>query len=305
MINHSKMQDDAVRHRPAQSSDSPGTETPKECTVSAADGYRLAASVFHAAASDTVLLVNSATAVPRQYYQSFADYVRCYGWTVVTYDYRGIGGSKPASLRGFEAQMRDWALLDMTALVDWTSARFNPRRLFALGHSFGGQSLGMLENAGLVSAMVGVSAQSGYWRVQGGAEPLKVWFAVTVLFPILTRMYGYFPWARFARGEDLPKGVALEWARWCRDPDYLLGDASLPLQRYKAFTAPVLAYSIEDDDWGTQRAVDDMMRAYTNVSRRHIVPEDYGFDHLGHMGFFRPGREVLWRELIDWFEHAD
>ena len=37
---------------------------------------------------------------------------------VVTYDYRGIGGSAPSRLRGFEARMRDWAFLDMTAVVD-------------------------------------------------------------------------------------------------------------------------------------------------------------------------------------------
>jgi predicted alpha/beta hydrolase len=115
-------------------------------------------------------------------------------------------------------------------------------------------------------------------------------------------LFGYFPWSRFAAGEDLPAGVALEWARWCRNRDYLLGDETLPLQRYEAFDAPVLAYSIEDDDWGTPRAVDDMMRAYANVARRHLVPPDYGLDKLGHMGFFRKGSEAIWDEVIAWLE---
>jgi predicted alpha/beta hydrolase len=240
--------------------------------------------------------------VPRQFYKYFAAYLRDHGWTTLTYDYRGIGGSVPASLRGFDARMRDWALIDMPALIDWICAELRPRRLFSIGHSFGGQGIGLIEDPHRITAMVGVSAQSGYWGVQGGAERYRARFAVTVLIPALTRLFGYFPWSRFAAGEDLPAGVALEWARWCRDRDYLLGDETLPLERYTAFDAPILAYSIDDDDWGTSRAVDDMMRAYSNVTRRHLVPADYGLDKLGHMGFFRQGSEAVWDETIAWLD---
>ncbi len=146
------------------------------------------------------------------------------------------------------------------------------------------------------------SAQSGYWGVQGGREPSRVRFIVTVAIPALAYAVGYFPWSWFASGADLPKGVALEWARWCRSPNYLLDDETLPLGNYKSFTAPLLALSIDDDDWGTRQAVDDMMRAYTNVTRRHIVPADHGLQQLRHLGFFREGAEPLWRELIAWFD---
>jgi predicted alpha/beta hydrolase len=267
-----------------------------------ARGFALAASVFEQPGSDTAVLVNAATGVPRQFYKYFATYLRDHGWTTITWDYRGIGESAPPSLRGFDARMRDWALIDMSSVIDWLSSEFGPRRLFSVGHSFGGQGIGMIETPQRITAMVGVSAQSGYWGVQGGAEKYRACFAVTFLIPVLTRLFGYFPWSTFAAGEDLPRGVALEWARWCRNRDYLLGDETLPLERYQAFDAPVLAFSIEDDDWGTPRAVDDMMRAYANVARRHLVPADYGLDKLGHMGFFRKGSEAIWDEVIAWLE---
>jgi predicted alpha/beta hydrolase len=267
-----------------------------------AQGHALAASVFEAPGSDTVVLVNAATGVPRQFYKYFAAYFRDNGWTTVTYDYRGIGELAPPSLRGFTVRMRDWALIDIPEVIDWVSSEFRPRRLFAVGHSFGGQGIGLIERPQRITAMVGVSAQSGYWGVQGGAEKYRARFAVTVLIPVLTRLFGYFPWSRFAAGEDLPAGVALEWARWCRDRNYLLGDETLPLGRYDAFAAPILAYSIEDDDWGTAPAVDDMMRAYRDVTRRHLVPADYGLDKIGHMGFFRSGSEAIWDEVIAWLE---
>jgi predicted alpha/beta hydrolase len=267
-----------------------------------ARGHALAASVFEQPGSDTAVLVNAATGVPRQFYKYFATYLRDHGWTTITWDYRGIGESAPPSLRGFDARMRDWALIDMPSVIDWLSSEFGPRRLFSVGHSFGGQGIGLIETPQRITAMVGVSAQSGYWGVQGGAEKYRARFAVTFLIPVLTRLFGYFPWSTFAAGEDLPRGVALEWARWCRNRDYLLGDETLPLERYQAFDAPVLAFSIEDDDWGTPRAVDDMMRAYANVARRHLVPADYGLDKLGHMGFFRKGSEAIWDEVIAWLE---
>ena len=276
----------------------------RDLVVTAADGYALAATLYEVPGADTVVLVNSATAVPRRFYQRFAHYLQRHGWAVLTYDYRGIGGSKPRSLRGFGATMRDWTFLDMTAAVDWIGRELTPRRIYAVGHSFGGQTFGMVENAANVDAMVGVSAQSGHWGVQGGREPGRVRLVVSVFIPVLARLFGYFPWSRFARGEDLPKGVALEWAGWCRKRNYLLDDKTLPLERYRSFEAPVLAYSIDDDDWGTRRAVDEMMRAYSDVTRRHVNPADYGLARLGHTGFFREGAEPLWREMIEWLEEV-
>lgn len=47
-----------------------------------------------------------------------------------------------------------------------------------------------------------------------------------------------------------------------------------------------------------------MMRAYRNVTRRHLVPADFGLSSVGHMGFFRRGSEAVWDEAIAWLEDA-
>lgn len=275
----------------------------QEIKILADDGYRLGGTLYPANDHQTVVILNGATAVPHRFYRRFARCLQEQGWTVVTFDYRGIGASAPASLVRFEAQCRDWGLLDMQAALDWVEAELQPERIFLVGHSAGGQQAGMLLRPERVAAMATVSAQSGYWGVQGGWEKLNVFFLVYFLMPILTLLFGYFPWKRFG-GEDLPKGVALEWARWCRSRNYLLGDKSLPLERYQNFKAPILAYSIDDDNWGTARSVDEMMSAYPNVERRHLVPSNYQLVKLGHMGYFRKGSEPLWNGLINWFENA-
>ena len=271
--------------------------------IPARDGYPLGVEIVPAADTSRVVVINAAIGVSKRFYRPFAEALAAAGMTTILWDYRGIGASKPASLRGFEATAVDWVLNDMAAVIDWCRQEFEPR-LFLIGHSFGGQVAGLLDNSRWVSGMVTLSAQSGYWRLQGGEQKLAVLFHAYVSFPILTRLWGYAPWSRLGLGEDLPKAAALQWAGWLRKPEYLLGDDSLPLERYASFTAPVLAYSFTDDKWGTARSVDAMMKAYPNVERRDVAPTDFGLASIGHVGFFRPRSTLLWNEVIEWL-HAN
>jgi predicted alpha/beta hydrolase len=274
-----------------------------ELTIPARDGYRLAATMFRPVkARGRLVVINSATAVPRRFYRSFAQRLANAGYTVLTYDYRGIGGSRPKHLRGFPATACDWALLDMAGVVDWVALELAPDRLFFVGHSLGGQVAGLLDNGSRIDGMVTCSAQSGHWRLQGGEQKVVVWLHVHVTLPLLSMVCGYMPFSWLGGGEDLPRAAALQWARWCRDPDYLLGDQTLPLERYASFRAPVLAYSFGDDKWGTARSVDAMMRAYPLVERRHVEPASVGLVSIGHLGYFRPEAALLWDEAVAWLD---
>lgn len=264
--------------------------------IPARDGFELAASQF--GDGDDIILISSATAVPRQFYRNFATDLADAGFCVFTYDYRGIGGSRPKSLKGFGATVTDWALNDMAGMMDWVRAR-NPKRIQMVGHSMGGQVAGLLDNADAVHGMVTFSSQSGYWRLQGAEQKAVVAFHVHVTLPLLSSVYGYVPWSKFG-AEDLPGGVAKQWSRWCRDPKYLMSDSTLPLHRFASFSAPVLAFSIDDDKWGTRTAVDAMMKNYPNLERRHLVPREHDLKSLGHMGYFRKSARPLWDEVARW-----
>lgn len=270
--------------------------------IPARDGFTLRGSEYGCNAAEQIVIVSSATAVPRRFYRHFAGALVDAGFGVLTYDYRGIGESRPRSLRGFGARMRDWGLLDMAGVIDWAKDRYPQASLSMVGHSVGGQVAGLLDNADALAGMVTFSSQSGHWRLQGGEQKLAVALHMHLSFPLLAKTFGYIPWSRFGGAEDLPRGVALEWARWCRDRRYLLGDPTLPLERYAAFEAPVLAYSFDDDKWGTEQAVDAMMQAYPNLERRHVTPASAGLPALGHFGFFRPDASALWPEVITWLQ---
>ncbi|MEM1414462.1 MAG: alpha/beta fold hydrolase [Myxococcota bacterium] len=282
----------------SQPKDTEGGVTPEEIVIPARDGYPLAASLFRPAEpTGRVVVVSSATAVRRRFYRRFACALAEAGYATLTYDYRGIGDSAPPSLRGFDARVRDWVEKDMSAVVDHARDALRPDKLFLVGHSVGGQLAGLLESTEDLDGMITLSSQSGHWRMQGGEQKAMVFLHTHLTLPLLTRLYGYMPWSSWASGEDLPKGAALEWARWCRMRNYLLDDATLPLERYALFRAPVLAYSIGDDKWGTPRSVDAMMGAYPVLERRHVEPEG---KPLGHFGWFRDER--LWGDAIAWLD---
>ncbi len=68
----------------------------------AEDGFLLAATIYMPRGPKLqAVLINSAAAVPRKIYKGLASYIAARGCVVMTYDYRGIGGSRPKSLAGF------------------------------------------------------------------------------------------------------------------------------------------------------------------------------------------------------------
>ena len=62
--------------------------------LTARDGYRLGATLFQpAAANGRAVLVMAATGVPQTYYGKFSAFLAARCFTVLTFDYRGIGES--------------------------------------------------------------------------------------------------------------------------------------------------------------------------------------------------------------------
>lgn len=280
-----------------------------EVTLAAADGYELAAT-YHPSPSgadpDVAAVVASASATPRGFYTDFASHLAGEGVAVLTFDYRGIGDSAPERMRGFEATQSDWGRLDLAAAVDWLAGERRHDAVHLVGHSVGGQLAGLAPNAGRLESIVGVAAQSGYWRHWPGWRKWTFAELVYLLLPTVSHLVGYLPTGRLGVWpEDLPKGVALEWARWCRDPRYVLGQVPDETRRqYESLDVPLLAFSFEGDPLAPRPAVDAWTDMYPEApgTRRHVEGEPDG--PLGHFGFFQGDRPDLWAEVVHWILHG-
>jgi len=268
-----------------------------EITLTAKDGYRLSATLYGERSEKTVLIL-PATGVPQGYYAKFAAWLAGHGFQVLTFDYRGIGKSLQGDVRAVNARMRDWALLDAAAAM----ASLNSSSIRIVGHSFGGQALGLLPTPERISAALVVGSQSGYWKNWPPLARAWMWPTMHFAIPGVTRLLGYFPSSRFGFGEDLPKGVAIEWASWCRNPTYLVGALRVE-GAYARFTAPLRAYAFSDDPFGPLGAVKKLLELYPGspTEVRHLKPADLGVSKIGHFGFFREQfRDTLWCEARDW-----
>jgi predicted alpha/beta hydrolase len=269
-----------------------------EITLTAEDGYRLGATTF--GTGERAVLIMPATGVPQSYYAKFAAYLAERGFSVLTFDYRGIGRSLSGHVRDVRACMQDWALLDSAAAF----AHFGGRKIAIVGHSFGGQALGLLPDLTRIRAALFVGSQSGYWKNWPLLGRGWMWPATHVGLPLVSKLFGYFPGSRLGFGEDLPAGVALQWASWCRHPRYLIGALGVE-DAYSKVKLPIRAYAITDDAFAPPSSVEALRRLYPNArwETRHVAPRDVGVKSIGHFGFFRERfRDSLWREAADWLE---
>jgi predicted alpha/beta hydrolase len=286
-----------------------------DITFPAADGYLLGATLFlPRGAKRQAVLINSATAVPRKLYRGFAGYLARRGCAVLTYDYRGTGGSRQKSpvgynqqrlLAGFKATMSDWAALDVTAAVAWMRERYKSLPLSYVGHSFGGQALGLLPNNSEVSRALLIAAQAGYWKLMASPERYRVYAMLNFVGTPLTRLLGYAPgWSGL--GEDLPKGVFLEWAGWVMSKRYLFDDPKLKaLANFAGYHGAVRALCFSDDPWATRPAVELLCSGFTSTKPEilTITPAEADVSKIGHFGFFRPEhRDTMWRGAAEWIE---
>jgi predicted alpha/beta hydrolase len=131
--------------------------------VLAWDGYGLSAIYFKPVTPNgRVILINSATGVKQTFYQDFAAYLSTQGFHVYTYDYRGIGASRPSRMASIQADMRDWAILDMDAVISLIMTTHSQSKLIIIGHSVGGQLIGFSRLAKKAEAFVMIAAQTPY-----------------------------------------------------------------------------------------------------------------------------------------------
>jgi predicted alpha/beta hydrolase len=273
------------------------------------DGVFLGGHLWRATGgqSSGSVVINAATGVLASYYHRYARFLAEHGFDVLTYDYRGIGLSRPARLRGCGYRWRDWGEFDFEAALAFMHDRDPMQPLLVVGHSIGGFLPGLASNAGRIDRMLTIGAQYGYWRDY--AHRGRLFWKWHVVMPAITSALGYFPGRWFGWLEDLPAGVANEWSfRGARmERSYPASKRQDVIDRFDAVRASILAVGVTDDPIATASAIRRALAYYRNASAEQVMLKhcDLGFDAIGHFSLFHARHaEGFWLDTVLWLRDA-
>ena len=274
-----------------------------ERQIRAADGREIAARFFlPAGPAKAAVLIVAAMGTPQEYYRAFAGWLSRQGLLAATFDYRGTGLSRPKRLRGFRADIFDWARLDCASMIEILGCEYPGVPLYWIGHSLGGQILALVPNRERIAKAVTIATGSGYWLETVPSLRPKAFWLFHVVTPIALALWGYFPGRALRKIGDLPKGVMAQWRAWCLNPHYSYGAESDEVRaQYAAVRTPIVSLSFSDDEMMSARGTEAMHGYYSGAPRRmkRISPQEIGVPRIGHFGFFRAAFErSLWKDYL-------
>jgi predicted alpha/beta hydrolase len=280
----------------------------------ALDGYNLGGTLFapkRFREFSTVGLLSCGGGILAARYARFAAFLAARGIPVLTYDYRGIGDSRPRGLRGFPAVAEDWSEFDCGGAIAYLRSRYARAELIAITHSIGALITLGAPNVAEISRFILISPHTGYYRDYLFKYRLPMALLWHGAMPALTHLFGYFP-AKFLRlGEDIPAGIALQWAARRRPelrPEATTSDASRArsmIARYQEVAGPALVIGFRDDAFATATGMRRLLAAFPRLRAEVCVlaPSDVDMKAIGHFGFFRrEAAETLWPRVVPFIE---
>lgn len=262
----------------------------QEIFITTKDGFNLSAHFFQPTTDfENVVVVVPAVGVKKHYYEKFARYLATENMAVYTFDYRGIGDSKPKSLIGFKATVSDWGEKDLESIIQHALDKHPTKTFNVVTHSGGGMLMGLAPSLKKAASILTVASPRGSLSDWKGFDFWKMSIMVYFLLPVPPIFWGYFPGKLLKVCENLPKKVAREWCYWGRHPKSVIGRRPDKESQYQNITSTILALSFEKDFYAVKESVDKIDQLYTsaNVLRKHFTADDINEKAVGHFSFFK------------------
>ncbi|MCU7553306.1 alpha/beta fold hydrolase [Alteromonas sp. ASW11-19] len=278
----------------------------KNLFIECEDGTPLAATLFTPPRPRATVMIAPATGIRRQFYTHFASYLCALGFTVMTFDNRGIGDSLNGPVQHSKATLVQWGQLDMQAVLQTLQQAFPGLPHFLAGHSAGGQLAGLMPGACDLSAIFTFGSSSGRLANMRWHYRPKAHFFMNLFIPLTNRLFGHTKSHWVGMGEPLPAGVARQWQQWCNGKGYVETAFGQEVTRhhYYSITCPAFWVLAKDDPIACEKNARDMLRVYRNMpaTLKIIDPQTHGVDQIGHMRFFSRQCKPLWSLAADFFE---
>jgi predicted alpha/beta hydrolase len=265
------------------------------------DGKKLVLSVYKPEKeNNSVLVIGPSAHCTQDMYRDLAIFLCNLHYTVISFDYRGTGASASKNLRENNAQLHQWARLDLDAVLLFAKNGHPEKELIFLAHGISGELSGLAAASQYIGRMVLINAAltcAALWPLKG-----RIRKTITKAFiPVIHFCFGYFPAIKWLSLPRLPRGVMNEWANWCNRSNGVFD--VFPDSNFRKLQVPIYSLSFTDDWNSPQRAVATLLSHFDSaaISWLHTQPGDHGLSRVGHSGFFlKREDDVLWKKLLTW-----
>jgi len=250
-----------------------------------------------------VVQFNIGTGMRKEFYSNMATFLANNGFIVCLWEYRGMGQSRPSDKDTFtNITMQDWAA-DMSAVLEYLNRRYPDWPKLMIGHSIGGQLIGLMPNHHLLKGAALLTVSTGTWWHHTFPYRLVSFFFFNIVTPLTLPFWDYLPAKRLRIMEDLPKALINEWRTWCNSENYLFDflDKSIFHHYYDEVRIPIKSYWTTDDPIANAHSVPALLRHYqkADIVNETIIPQDYGLKKIGHFGLFsRKMQTTFWPKLV-------
>ncbi len=253
-------------------------------------------------ANDPVVVVLPAMGVRAKFYQPLAEVFAENGINCVVSDLRGLGTSsvKPSSKADFGYKEM---ISDLEVVVARVKEKFPEQAIFLLGHSLGGQvaSLYLSKYSNAVDGLLLVASCSVYYKGWSGGQKWKTLMGIRV-FPLLSRLFGYFPGDKVGFGGKGAKTAILDWSHLGRTGRFkIIGDDFDYEVSLKKTKIPILATAIEEDWMAPEAAIKNLYQKFhpNNSTTTYKLTKEIVGKPLNHFNWVKNSVSLVAR-IKEW-----
>ena len=186
---------------------------------------------------------------------------------------------------------------DYKSILGKVKTIFPNKKIYALGHSLGGQ-LGSLFTAKYSNSFDGlilIACCSVYYKGWGSKQyPTLI---ATQFFKFVSILLGCFPGKKIGFGGTEAKTVISDWSNQSRTGNYMIKnddfDFEVTLQKVDI---PILAISFQADTFAPRKAVEHLLNKFGENEKMeyiHLEKDDPRNKNYGHFSWVKKPKEIV------------
>lgn len=248
------------------------------------------------------IVIAPATAITQRFYKDLALFLADIGFKVITFDFRDIGESKVDRMKSSKASFSVWALKDLKTVFEYSLSQ---RRTVVIGHSFGALAFTIQKRANEAVGLYGFGTGTGHISHMKFFEKMKALFLWHAIAPIAVYLKNYLPGNISGMGSHVPKGVYLEWKRWCSNKKFWIGDPGFKeyTKNLNTLCLPTIIVASRDDPW---TPIESAKSYYSNFNKELTIFKEINSRErqVGHIGYFlEANKDLFWTDLVSWLKN--